>query len=86
MLEKVKEKMFDAIILLVVIMDLIIGIRTLIKACQFIQVQQETFDYIKNSNSPIVIGSTTDDVLVIGSPEKLTIKQKTHGTTDKSRK
>lgn len=84
------QKIYDAITDILCILLIIADILICVYAIRQIKTNQETIyeieTLIKNSDTPVVIGTTEDDVIIIGDPNKITLKNKYYGTANEPRK
>lgn len=85
-MEKIIDKITDALCILLIIVDIAIASYATLQIRANLEVTSEIKTLIENSDQPIIIGTTEDDVIIIGDPKKVTIKNKNYGTANEPRK
>lgn len=81
-MEKIIEKITDALCILLIIVDILIAIYATHQIRANRVVTSEIKTLIESSDQPIIIGTTEDDVIIIGDPKKVTVKNKNYGTAN----
>lgn len=85
-MEKIIDKITDALCILLIILDIAIAVYAALQIRANREVTSEIKTLIETSDKPIIIGTTEDDVIIIGDPKKVTIKNKNYGTANEPRK
>lgn len=77
-MRQILEKIMDALIILIILMDLLIGAYALHRIIRTQTTISEVKTLIETAKQPIVIGTTNEDVIIIGDPKKIQVKQSKH--------
>lgn len=85
-MEKIIDKITDALCILLIIVDIVIAVYATLQIRANREVTSEIKTLIESSDQPIIIGTTEDDVIIIGDPKKVTVKNNRYGTTNEPRK
>lgn len=85
-MEKLIDKITDALCILLIIVDIVIAVYATLQIRANREVTSEIKTLIESSDQPIIIGTTEDDVIIIGDPKKVTVKNNRYGTTNEPRK
>lgn len=77
-MRQILEKIMDVLIILIILMDLLIGAYALHRIIRTQTTISEVKTLIETAKQPIVIGTTNEDVIIIGDPKKIQVKQSKH--------
>lgn len=77
-MKQIIEKLTDILVILIILMDLLIGAYALHRIIRTQTIISEVKILIETAKQPIVIGTTNEDVIIIGDPKKIQVKQSKH--------
>lgn len=77
-MKQIIDKITEVLVLLIILMDLLIGAYALHRIIRTQTTISEVKTLIETAKQPIVIGTTNEDVIIIGDPKKIQVKQSKH--------
>lgn len=77
-MKQIIEKLTDLLVILIILIDLLIGAYALLRIIRTQTTINEVKTLIETAKQPIVIGTTNEDVIIIGDPKKIQVKQSKH--------
>lgn len=77
-MKQIIDRLTDILVILIILIDLLIGAYALHRIIRTQTTISEVKTLIETAKQPIVIGTTNEDVIIIGDPKKIQVKQSKH--------